>query len=229
MIRGVTLPLPFAGEPAGCLQTAVHRPVVPHLLRPGLRVLGPAGPQDGVRHAGRPRTKGDRLPALDGLAVTAAFTQVTVTRYGKAAAISAAAITCLWPSVFGTRTVTVVLIRDRSASGHDLALVTTDTAASPARVSSGTPPGGASKSRSRTPGRSSAPGRPATAPPAPSSGPSRSSSPVRPSPPAGTPPPATTPPTWPITAPAPPGTPARLSRDRRHGRQAPPRHHRRKI
>ena len=83
---------------------------------------------------GRPRTKGDRLPALDGLAVTAAFTQVTVTRYGKASAISAAAITCLWPSVFGTRAVTVVLIRDRSASGHDLALVTTDTAASPARV-----------------------------------------------------------------------------------------------
>jgi hypothetical protein len=83
---------------------------------------------------GRPRTKGDRLPALDGLAVTAAFTQVTVTRYGKTAAISAAAITCLWPSVFGTRAVTVVLIRDRSASGYHLALITTDTAASAAQV-----------------------------------------------------------------------------------------------
>ena len=52
---------------------------------------------------GRPRQKGDRLPSLAGLAVTTAFTQVTVTRYGKAAAISAAAVTCLWPSVFGTR------------------------------------------------------------------------------------------------------------------------------
>jgi len=79
---------------------------------------------------GRPRTKGNRLPALDALAATTAFTEVTVTRYGKTAAISAAAITCLWPSVFGTRPVTVVLIRDQSVSGYDLALVTTDTAAS---------------------------------------------------------------------------------------------------
>jgi DDE superfamily endonuclease len=79
---------------------------------------------------GRPRTKGNRLPALDALAATTAFTEVTVTRYGKTAAISAAAITCLWPSVFGARPVTVVLIRDQSVSGYDLALVTTDTAAS---------------------------------------------------------------------------------------------------
>jgi hypothetical protein len=83
---------------------------------------------------GRPRTKRDRLPSLAKLAVTMAFTQVTVTRYGKAAAISAAALTCLWPSVFGTRPVTVVLIRDRSASGYDPALVTADTAASAAQV-----------------------------------------------------------------------------------------------
>ena len=83
---------------------------------------------------GRPRTKGDRLPCLAGLAATTAFTQVTVTRYGKAAAISAAAVTCVWPSVFGTRAVTVVLICDRSASGYDLALVTTDTAATAAQL-----------------------------------------------------------------------------------------------
>jgi DDE superfamily endonuclease len=83
---------------------------------------------------GRPRTKGDRLPSLAKLAATAAFTQVTVTRYGKAAVISAAPVTCLWPAVFGTRPVTVVLIRDRSAAGYDLALVTTDTATSAAQV-----------------------------------------------------------------------------------------------
>jgi DDE superfamily endonuclease len=83
---------------------------------------------------GRPRTKGDRLPCLAKLAATTAFTQVTITRYGKTATIAAAAATCLWPSVFGTRAVTVVLSRDRSAGGHDLALVTTDTAASPAQV-----------------------------------------------------------------------------------------------
>jgi len=83
---------------------------------------------------GRPRTKGDRLPCLAKLAAATAFTQVTVTRYGKAATISAAVVTCLWPSVFGARQVTVVLIRDRSAAGYDLALVTTDTAATAAHV-----------------------------------------------------------------------------------------------
>ncbi len=35
---------------------------------------------------------------------------------------------------FGTRPVTVVLIRDRSTVGYDLALVTTDTAASTAQI-----------------------------------------------------------------------------------------------
>jgi hypothetical protein len=80
-------------------------------------------------HRGRPRHKADRLPALAPLAATAALTQATVTRYGKTAAISAAAITCLRPTVFGTRAGTVALIRDRSTTGHDLAPVTTDTAA----------------------------------------------------------------------------------------------------
>jgi hypothetical protein len=45
-----------------------------------------------------------------------------------------AAVTCLWLSVFGTRPITVVLIRDKSAIGYDLALVTTDATASPAQV-----------------------------------------------------------------------------------------------
>jgi hypothetical protein len=83
---------------------------------------------------GRPRAKGDRLPALAQLAATAAFTEVTVTRYSKIAAISAATVICLWPSVFGTRPVTVVLIRDRSTAGYDLALVTTDLDAGPSAV-----------------------------------------------------------------------------------------------
>ena len=37
---------------------------------------------------GWPRQKGDRLPCLAKLAATTAFTQVTVTRYGKAAAVA---------------------------------------------------------------------------------------------------------------------------------------------
>jgi hypothetical protein len=57
-----------------------------------------------------------------------------MTWYGKTAAISAAAFTCPWPSVFGTRAVTVVLIRDRSQTGYDLVLVTTGTAAIAAQL-----------------------------------------------------------------------------------------------
>jgi len=83
---------------------------------------------------GRPRVRGGRLPCLAKLADTTAFAQVTVTRYGKAATVHATAVTCLWYSVFGTRPVTVVLIRDKSATGYDLALVTTDTAATTAQV-----------------------------------------------------------------------------------------------
>jgi hypothetical protein len=83
---------------------------------------------------GRPREKGDQLPSLAKLAATADFAQVTVTRYVKTAAIHAVAVTCLWHSVFGPRPVTVVLIRDKSATGYDLALVTTDAAASAAQV-----------------------------------------------------------------------------------------------
>ncbi len=83
---------------------------------------------------GRPRVKGDRLPSLARLAATTAFSQVTVTRYGKEATIQAAVVTCLWYSVFGSRPVTVVLIRDKSAVGLDLALVTTDLQATAAQV-----------------------------------------------------------------------------------------------
>jgi DDE superfamily endonuclease len=83
---------------------------------------------------GAPRKKGDQLPSLAGLAPAAEFAPVTVTRYGKAQTVTAAAVTCLWYSVFHTRPVTVVLIRDKSTAGFDLALVTTDTAASPAQV-----------------------------------------------------------------------------------------------
>jgi hypothetical protein len=83
---------------------------------------------------GRPRVRGARLPSLAKLATTAEFAQVTVTRYGKTETVQAAARTCLWHSVFGTRPVQVILVRDRSASGYDLALVTTDLDAGPAQV-----------------------------------------------------------------------------------------------
>ena len=91
-------------------------------------------PPGHTRRRGRPRAKGGRLPSLAELAATASFAPVTVTRYGTAATSCAAVTTCLWYSVFGSRPVTVVLIRDRSTAGYDLALVTTDTAAPAAQV-----------------------------------------------------------------------------------------------
>ena len=91
-------------------------------------------PPERTGKRGRPRVRGTRLPKLAGLAAATAFTQVTVTRYGKTETVQAAAITCLWYTVFGTRPVQVVLVRDKSASGYDLALVTTDLNASPAQV-----------------------------------------------------------------------------------------------
>jgi len=91
-------------------------------------------PPERTGRRGRPREKGDRLPSLAKLSATAVFEQVTVTRYGKITSIQAAGVTCLWHSVFGTRPVTVVLIRDRTKTGYDLALVATDIAASPAQI-----------------------------------------------------------------------------------------------
>jgi hypothetical protein len=82
-------------------------------------------PPERTGRRGRPRLKGDRLPPLAQLARETAFSQVTVTRYGKTEVILAAAVTCLWYSVTGTRPVTVILIRDTKKTGYDLALVTT--------------------------------------------------------------------------------------------------------
>jgi hypothetical protein len=81
------------------------------------------GPRTGRR--GRPRVKGNRLPSLAALAATVTFAPVTVRRYGKTTTIQAAAFTCLWHGVFGTRRVQVILIRDKARTGYDLALAPT--------------------------------------------------------------------------------------------------------
>ena len=83
-------------------------------------------PPERTGKKGRPRVKGDRLPSLAKIAAAAAFSQVTVTRYGKTETIAVHAFTCLWYSVTGTKPVTVILIRDKSKTGYDLALVTTE-------------------------------------------------------------------------------------------------------
>jgi hypothetical protein len=83
---------------------------------------------------GRPRKKGDKLASLETIARNAAFTQVTVTRYGKTETIAVAAFTCLWYHVTGTAPVTVILIRDNKKRGYDLALITTEKNPDIARV-----------------------------------------------------------------------------------------------
>ena len=88
-------------------------------------------PRTGRR--GRPRVKGRRLPSLATLAQITRFTPVTVRRYGRTATVHAVAVTCLWYGVFESRPAQVVLIRGRAA-GYELALATTDLAASPAQI-----------------------------------------------------------------------------------------------
>ena len=91
-------------------------------------------PPERTGRPGRPRVKGERLPSLAKLAAATEFSQVKVTRYRKTETIEAAVITCLWYSVFGSRPVTVVLVRDRPGRGFGIALVTSDTSATAAQV-----------------------------------------------------------------------------------------------
>ncbi|WP_261568227.1 IS701 family transposase [Frankia gtarii] len=89
-----------------------------------------APPRTGRR--GRPRTKGDRLGTIRELAAAAAYEHVTVTRYGRTDTVGIAVTDCLWYSVFGPRTVRLVLLRE---PGRPLlALITTDLAAIGARI-----------------------------------------------------------------------------------------------
>jgi hypothetical protein len=83
---------------------------------------------------GRPRLKGAKLATLANLAGNATFTSTTVTRYGTTTSVSVAVIRCLWYGVFGSQAVQVVLVRDKSKTGYDVALVTTDLAASAAQI-----------------------------------------------------------------------------------------------
>ena len=71
---------------------------------------------------------------MAGLAQSNVFMSATVTRYGATTTVSVAVIRCLWYGVFGPKEVQVVFVRDKSKTGYDVALVTTDLSASPAQV-----------------------------------------------------------------------------------------------
>lgn len=92
-----------------------------------------APPRTGKR--GRPRTRGDRLGTAGDIAAAAAWATVAVTAYGRQETRHVAEVTCLWYGSWHTRQVRLILARDeRTASGYDLALVTTDGHASPAAL-----------------------------------------------------------------------------------------------
>ena len=75
-----------------------------------------------TRGPGRPAAKGKRLGTPAQLAATADWGRGTVHAYGASKDLPLAAVTCLWHGCLGTRTVRVILARDRTL----LALVTTD-------------------------------------------------------------------------------------------------------
>jgi hypothetical protein len=80
---------------------------------------------------GRPLLKGARLGTCDQLAATAAWTPAVIRAYGKDRHIQTAAVTCLWYGCLHTRTVRVIISRDRDG---DIALVTTDLTTAPAAI-----------------------------------------------------------------------------------------------
>ena len=93
-------------------------------------LYGLAPPRTGKR--GRPRTKGERLGTADDIAAAAAWAAVTVPAYRREDIKHVAEVTCLWYGSWHTRTVRLILSRDqRTTSGYDLALVTTDVDVSP--------------------------------------------------------------------------------------------------
>jgi DDE superfamily endonuclease len=118
---------PLRGLPAQVTVTA--------RLRCDAALYAPPPPRTG--RPGRPRVKGDRLPEL---IVIAAMTRyqwapAQLHRYGTTLNREVLAIRCLWYGALGGQLVQVVLSRPVGApDGYQLALVTTDLAATPAAI-----------------------------------------------------------------------------------------------
>jgi hypothetical protein len=119
--------------------------------------------------------QGDRPGTPDDIAAAAGWARVTVTAYGRQENRHVAEVTCAWYGSWHTRTVRLILSRDeRTASGYDLALITTDLAASPvALVARYAAPWGIEQAFADA-RNVLAPAKPAAASGAPSSAPSRS-------------------------------------------------------
>ena len=102
-----------------------------------LNQLPPPRPPKGQRKQGRPPTKGARLPKLSQIATdpTTQSVKTTVRRYGKTEQLMVHAFHCLWYEAFGSQQVQVVIIQDaKKPSGYELALISTDLQAAPAKL-----------------------------------------------------------------------------------------------
>jgi DDE superfamily endonuclease len=122
----------FPGRPVHVVADAAYRGPALKQLPPAVTwtcrlhanaVLYALAPPRTPGTRGRPRRKGDRLGTPRQLAATARWTPATVRAYGRDQDIHLADITCLWYGSLDTRTVRVILARDRAGL---LALVTTD-------------------------------------------------------------------------------------------------------
>lgn len=131
-------PVHLVGDAAYIGKPLRHLPghvTVTARLRSDAALYQPAPPPTGRR--GRPRVKGDRLPELIMLAGMTRYrwTPVQARCYGTTLDREVLAIRCVWYGALGRQPVQVVLSRPVGApDGYQLALVTTDLAATPQQV-----------------------------------------------------------------------------------------------
>ncbi len=122
----------YIGKP---LRGLPKRVTVTARLRSDAALYAPPPPPTG--RPGRPPVKGHRLPQLIVIAAMTRYqwTPVTVRCYGKTLQREVLAIGCLWYGALKAQPVQVVLSRPLgSPDGYQLALVTTDLAATPAQI-----------------------------------------------------------------------------------------------
>jgi hypothetical protein len=122
----------YIGTPLRALPAQV---TVTARLRCDAALYQPAPPRTG--QPGRPRVKGHRLPELIVIAAMTRYqwTPVQVHCYGKTLQREVLAIRCLWYGALKGQLVQVILSRPIGApDGYELALVTTDLAATPAAI-----------------------------------------------------------------------------------------------
>jgi DDE superfamily endonuclease len=122
----------YIGKPLQALPAHV---TVTARLRCDAALYTPPPPRTGRR--GRPRRKGDRLPELIVIAAMTRYqwTAVRVRCYGKTLDRDVLALRCLWYGALKGQIVQVILSRPPGArDGYQLALVTTDLAATPAVI-----------------------------------------------------------------------------------------------